>query len=137
MVNPDGQSVRRVGAEAQLNPASGLAVVRVDAAHLQTPFATRGIQLGAVKVDKKLVGVGNSRGDRASEANFSDHDGGAVQVRCLGKITAGLGLTVRGGCIRLVPLDAVHRAKRIAMPCGLKNLNPPADIEQLVYGLSS
>ena len=134
MVNPDGQSVRRVGAEAQLDPASGLAVVRVDTAHLQTPFATPGIQLGSVKVDKKLVGVGNSGGDRATEANFPDHDRAAVQIQCLGKTTAGLRSMLGGTYMRLVPLDAVHRAKRVAMPCGLKNFDPLTDIEQLVSG---
>ena len=57
--------------QAQLDPI--VRVVRVNAADLDAPRATGGIELGAVQVDKKLIRVGNGSRDAASQADFSNH----------------------------------------------------------------
>jgi len=71
MVDSHREAVRRIGAEAQLDPVR--AIVRVDAADFQTPFATGRLECAAVEVDKKLVCVGNKRRNGASKAYFSNH----------------------------------------------------------------
>ena len=81
LIDADGETVRRVGTKAQLNPVP--IVVGVDAAHFDRPSALRGFEHGAVEVDKKLVGVGNRCRGSSCEADFSNHVGERVQIWCL------------------------------------------------------
>jgi len=71
MIDVDGQPVGRVGMQRQLDPVVG--VLRMDAADFDAPGSTGCFEVGAVEVDKKLVGVGYGRRDGATEASFSNH----------------------------------------------------------------
>ncbi len=71
MVNSDGQSVRRIGAEAKLYPAAR--VLRVDAADFDAPRASSHVDFSPIQVDKKLVSVSNGGRDGACESDFSGH----------------------------------------------------------------
>ena len=73
MIDVDGQPVGRIGMQRQLDPVVG--ILRMDAADFDAPGSTGCFDLGAVEVDKKLVGVGYSRRDGASKAGFSNHAG--------------------------------------------------------------
>ena len=72
VIDADREPERGVGVEAQLNPVA--VVVRVYAADFDRPFPVRSVDDGAVEVDKKLVGVGNSGRNGSCEADFANHE---------------------------------------------------------------